>query len=120
MEALEHIKRIHNYCNEYEVAEPIIEVSESWFRVFFPRPQAADKSEKLGTISVSSLSQAKSQLVSQLESRANRIIYSQQISHMKRPGGVSNKGAEFYVNFSSKQLFRSFLVNSKYNFELTK
>ena len=43
MEAVEHIgsgiKRIRNLCREYGVDEPLIEVSEHWFTVIFPRPK---------------------------------------------------------------------------------
>lgn len=45
----EGIKRIRNLCREYGVAEPLIQVSERWFTVSFPRPatkteaQAPDK-----------------------------------------------------------------------------
>ncbi|MEW6078124.1 MAG: ATP-binding protein [Thermodesulfobacteriota bacterium] len=42
MEAVEHIgsgiKRIRNLCREYGVDAPLIEVSEHWFTVIFPRP----------------------------------------------------------------------------------
>ena len=44
MDAVEHIgsgiKRIRNLCREYGVVEPRIEVSEHWFTVIFPRPEA--------------------------------------------------------------------------------
>ncbi|MEW6078120.1 MAG: ATP-binding protein, partial [Thermodesulfobacteriota bacterium] len=33
------IKRIRNLCREYGVDEPLIEVSEHWFTVIFPRPK---------------------------------------------------------------------------------
>lgn len=45
MEAVEHIgsgiRRIHNLCRDYGVAEPQIEVLEHWFTVTFPRPSVS-------------------------------------------------------------------------------
>jgi len=42
MEAVEHIgsgiKRIRSLCQEYNVADPHLEVSDHWFTVSFPRP----------------------------------------------------------------------------------
>lgn len=43
MDAVEHIgsgiRRIHDYCREYGVPEPRIQVSEHWFTIIFPRPE---------------------------------------------------------------------------------
>jgi ATP-dependent DNA helicase RecG len=61
MEAVEHIgsgiRRIRNLCKEYGVAEPEIEVAESWFTVRFPRPELPDG----GKPAESSLAQVASQ-----------------------------------------------------------
>lgn len=50
MEAVEHIgsgiKRIRNLCREYGVAEPGIEVSESWFTVTFVRTLEKEKTDR--------------------------------------------------------------------------
>lgn len=47
MEAVEHIgsgiKRIRRLCAEHGVSEPVIEVSEHWFTVRFPRPVQAEE-----------------------------------------------------------------------------
>jgi len=44
MEAVENIgsgiRRIYNICQDYGLSKPKIEVSENWFTVTFPRPQA--------------------------------------------------------------------------------
>lgn len=51
MEAVEHIgsgiKRIRNFCREYGVAAPKIEVSQSWFTLIFPRPESQSESSDL-------------------------------------------------------------------------
>ena len=49
MAAVEHIgsgiKRNRGLCSEYGVTEPIIEVSEHWLTVSFPRPNVEEKQE---------------------------------------------------------------------------
>ena len=64
MDAVEHIgsgiKRIRYLCRNHGVAEPVIEVSEHWFTMVFPRQetvQKGDEERQLETASVPSLSQ---------------------------------------------------------------
>jgi len=53
MEAVEHIgsgiKRIRNLCREYGVAKPLIQVSEHWFTVVFPRPERESDTDQKKT-----------------------------------------------------------------------
>ena len=54
MEAVEHIgsgiKRIRNLCREYGVAKPLIQVSEHWFTVVFPRPEGGSDADQRQTV----------------------------------------------------------------------
>lgn len=56
MEAVEHIgsgiKRIRDLCRDYGVEKPVIEVSDSWVTIIFPRPTAqvtAQAEDQAGT-----------------------------------------------------------------------
>ena len=43
------IRRIRDMCKEYDVAEPVIETSDSWVTVIFTRPDIEQSTHQVGT-----------------------------------------------------------------------
>jgi len=113
MEAVEHIgsgiKRIRDLCREYGVADPLIEVSEHWFTVSFPRPEPQEVEEaKAGPKSglgrgekVAQATQSPTQLSTQSADPVIRLLV--QFDEGERSSGELRDA----LNLSHRPTFRS-------------